>query len=177
MSKVKLYIAISLDGKIAKPDDDVAWLDEVPNPDKSDYGYYKFYKSIDSVIMGNGTYRFVQSMDIDYPYEGKKSYVVTRDKSLEDNKNVKFISGDDVIDLLTELKKNPSGDIWIVGGGQLNTLLANAQLIDEMIVFVMPIVIGAGIPLFGVGLNQKMLTLMSSKVHNSGVAELIYKFS
>ena len=39
MKKIKLYIAMSLDGKIAKLDDDVSWLDEIPNPDKSDYGY------------------------------------------------------------------------------------------------------------------------------------------
>lgn len=177
MNKVKIYIAMSLDGKIAKSNDDVSWLDEIPNPDKSDYGYYDFYEKIDTIIMGNGTYKFVRSMDIEYPYKGKTSYVITRDSSLTDNEDVKFILGKDAINLVKNLKQNGKADIWLVGGGQVNTLLTNANLIDELMVYVMPIVIGEGIPLFGEGLDQKMLTLKSSQVFDSGVTELIYNFS
>ena len=174
---MKLYIAMSLDGKIAKLDDDVSWLDDIPNPDKSDYGYYDFYEKIDTIIMGNGTYKFVQSMDIEYPYKGKSSYVITRDSSLNDNEDVKYVLGKDAIDLVQSLKANGKEDIWVVGGGQVNTLLANADLIDELMIYVMPIVIGEGIPLFGKGLDQKMLTIKSSQVFTSGVVELIYNFS
>jgi len=177
MKKIKCYLAMSLDGKIAKPNDDVSWLDEIPNPDKSDYGYYAFYESIDTVIMGNGTYKFIQDMDVEFPYKGKPCYVITRDNSLENNEDVQFISGQEVIPFIEDLKKNGSSDIWLAGGGQVNTLFANANLIDELIIFIMPIVIGEGIPLFGKGLNQKMLTLTSSKIYKSGVIELIYNFS
>ena len=168
---------MSLDGKIAKLNDDVSWLDEIPNPDKNDYGYYDFYGGIDIVIMGNATYRFVQSMDVEYPYKGKKSYVVTRDTSLKDNEDVAFVSGERIIEIVQDCLENSNQNIWLVGGGQVNTLLANKGLIDELIVHVMPIVIGEGIPLFGDGLNQKMLTLKSSKEYASGVVELTYKFS
>jgi dihydrofolate reductase len=48
MRLIKLYIAISLDGKIAKPDRDVSWLDELPKPDHSDYGYAEFLSSVDT---------------------------------------------------------------------------------------------------------------------------------
>jgi dihydrofolate reductase len=179
MSKVKLYIAISLDGKIAKPGDDVSWLDEIPNPDQSDYGYYAFYDRIQTVIMGNATYKFVQNMGIEYPYKGKTSYVVTRDTSLTDNEEVQFVSGTAIIDLVQSFKNKGAGegDVWVVGGGQLNTLMLNANLIDELMIYVMPIVIGEGIPLFGKGLDQKMLTLKSSQVFKSGVTELIYNIS
>ena len=168
---------MSLDGKIAKLNNDVSWLDEIPNPDKSDYGYYDFYEKVDTIIMGNATYKFVQNMDIEYPYKGKLSYVVTRDTSLTDNEDVKFVSSSDVIDLVQSLKAKGKGDIWVVGGGQINTLLTNVNLIDELMIYVMPIVIGEGIPLFGKGLDQKMLNLKSSQVYASGVTELIYKFS
>lgn len=52
MRKIKLYIAISLDGKIAKADGDVSWLDELPKPDHSDYGYSDFLSSVDTTLMG-----------------------------------------------------------------------------------------------------------------------------
>jgi len=176
MAKIKLYIAISLDGKIAKLNDDVSWLDEIPNPDKSDYGYYDFYEKVDTIIMGNGTYKFVQRMGAEYPYKGKSSYVITRDASMTDNEDVKYVSGTDVIELVQSLQANGKGDVWVVGGGQVNTLFANANLIDELMIYVMPIVIGEGIPLFGEGLDQKMLTLVSSKSYESGVVELRYNF-
>ena len=57
MRLIKLYIAISLDGKIAKPDGDVSWLDELPKPDHSDYGYAEFLSSVDTTLMGNNTYK------------------------------------------------------------------------------------------------------------------------
>jgi dihydrofolate reductase len=174
--KIKLYIAMSLDGKIAKMNDDVSWLDAIPNPDKSDYGYEAFYENVDAVIMGNGTYKFIQNMDIEYPYKGKSSYVITRDASLEDNEDVKFIQSEAVGDTVSRLKQESKGDIWLVGGGQVNTLLANESLMDEIMIYVMPIVIGEGIPLFGKGLDQKMLNLVSSKSYKSGVVELVYKF-
>jgi len=174
MSKVKLYIAMSLDGKIAKLNDDVSWLDEIPNPDKSDYGYYSFYEKIETIIMGNGTYKFIQNMDIEFPYKGKRCYVLTRDRSLQDNIDVNFVSAEKSIELVAQLKKEEGGDNWLVGGGQANTLFANNSLIDEIIIHVIPIVIGDGIPLFGDRLNKKMLTLLSSKSYQSGVVELIY---
>lgn len=49
MRKIKLYTAISLNGKIAKSDGSVDWLHEIPNPDKTDHGYAEFYKSIESL--------------------------------------------------------------------------------------------------------------------------------
>lgn len=176
MGKIQLYLAMSLDGKIAKPDDDVSWLDEVPNPNNSDYGYYSFYENIDNVIMGNSTYRFIQNSGVEFPYKGKPCYVFTRDQSLINNEDVQFIS-QDVVEFVKDLRDNSDENIWLAGGGQINTLLSNADLIDELIIFVMPIVIGDGIPLFGEGLNKRMLTLKSCNTLESGATELIYKFS
>ena len=55
MRKIRLYIATSLNGKIARSDGSVDWLDAVPNPDKTDYGYTDFLESVDTTIMGNRT--------------------------------------------------------------------------------------------------------------------------
>lgn len=94
--------------------------------------------------MGSGTYTFIQNMNIEFPYKGKSCYVITRNESLIDNDDVKFIFGDTIIDNIHNLIKSGKENIWLVGGGEVNTLLANADLIDEVIVFVMPIMIGEG---------------------------------
>lgn len=56
MGKIKVYIAASLDGYIARPDGDLDWLTEFPNPTKEDYGYNEMLTSVDTVIMGGRTY-------------------------------------------------------------------------------------------------------------------------
>ncbi|MDQ3909707.1 MAG: hypothetical protein M3232_04815 [Thermoproteota archaeon] len=79
MRKIKLYIASSLDSYIASEGGGIDWLftDE-------DYGYEKFYDSIDAILVGRKTYD--QSLKFDeYPYKGKKVYVFTRRTDGEEN--------------------------------------------------------------------------------------------
>jgi dihydrofolate reductase len=66
MGKIKVYIAASLDGYIARPDGDLDWLTEFPNPSKEDYGYNEMLTSVDTVIMGGRTYHELSCMDILY---------------------------------------------------------------------------------------------------------------
>jgi dihydrofolate reductase len=176
MRKIILYIAISLDGKIAKPDGDVSWLDELPNPDHLDYGYADFLSSIDTTLMGNTTYKQLLGFGIEFPYRGKENYVFTRNKELREDENVKFISNDPV-SFVKELKSREGGNIWLIGGGKLNTLLLNERLIDEMIIFVIPIVLGDGIPLFGNTPIESKLEMIKSKAYSNGVIELNYKIN
>lgn len=112
MRKIKLYIAVSLDGKIAKPDGDVSWLDELPNPDHLDYGYADFLSSIDTTLMGNSTYRQLLGFGIDFPYRGKTNYVFTRNTALKEDENVKFISHEP-ISIVKEIKSGKGRDIEI----------------------------------------------------------------
>jgi dihydrofolate reductase len=77
MRKIKLYIAMSLNGKITKTDGRVTWLETLPNADKMDYGYADFYESVDTTIQGFNTYKQVLDWGIDFPYADKKNYVIT----------------------------------------------------------------------------------------------------
>ena len=72
MRKIKLFIASSLDGYIAKKDGSVDWL-----PENADSGYGPFYSSIDTVLMGRKTYEQILTFG-KYPYKDKTSYVFTR---------------------------------------------------------------------------------------------------
>ncbi len=173
MKKIKLYIAISLDGKIARPDGDVSWLEQVPNPDNNDYRYTSFYNSIDTTVMGNNTYKMIKSFGGDFPYPDKENYVITRDKSLKDDNNVKYLS-EDIEFYINSLKNRSGKDIWLIGGGEVNKLLMDLGLVDELIVFVMPIILGEGLPLFGEKLKGVNLDMIRSKKYHSGVVELNY---
>lgn len=173
MRKTILYIAASLNGKIAKADGSVEWLESIPNPDKLDYGFYDFYKLVDVTIQGYTTYSQVLSWGVDFPYPDKQNYVFTRKKGLEDTLDVTFVS-EKHIDFLKQLKKEEGKDIWIVGGGMLNTMVLNAHLVDEIQLFVMPIILGEGIDLFGSLLQETELNLLTSKSYSNGVVELRY---
>lgn len=173
MKKMILYIASSLDGYIADSNGGVAWLDEIPNPDKSDYGYAGFYDSIDTVVMGNKTYQQVLGFGIGNPYEGKKIFVLSRNKPPVQDQYAEFIS-QNIPEFLVELKKANGKNIWCVGGGEINALLLHGHLIDEIKIFIMPVVLGSGIPLTG-SLDTKVnLELIHQTTYKSGVVELVY---
>ncbi|TFE00774.1 dihydrofolate reductase family protein [Jeotgalibacillus sp. R-1-5s-1] len=146
MHKNKLYIAISLDGMIAKEDDSLEWLEAAEG--LGDNGYQAFYDSISSVVMGNRTYRKVMEMTDDFPYPDRPSYVLSRTQ--QEDPNVTFTSGS-LKTLLPELQKKHNGDVWIVGGGELVKHCLEHQLIDEFQIAIIPVVLGSGIPLFPKG--------------------------
>lgn len=173
MRKVKLYIAASLNGKIADSDGGVDWLQTIPNPDQSDYGYTEFYNSVDTTIQGYLSYKQIIDWGIDFPYTGKENYVFTRKQDLKSAKHVEFISADHA-DFVRSLKKREGKDIWLIGGGQLNTLFLKEKLIEEIWLYVMPIVLSSGIELFEALPPQTTLTLMENRSYSSGVVELRY---
>ena len=140
MKKVILYIATSLNGFIAKTNGSVDWLENIPNPDDEDYGYRDFLNSIDTTIQGNNTYKQILNWGIEFPYIGKDNYVITSDNSLLKDENVTYISSNQ-IEFIRNLKDSTGKNIWLIGGGKVNSLLLNNGLIDEIHQFMMPIVI------------------------------------
>jgi len=174
MRKIILYIASSLDGKIADTEGSVDWLHQIPNPEKSDYGYADFIKSIDTTLMGNDTYKQVLGFDVEFPYKGLANYVITRDKSRTKDEHVQYIS-QNVVDFVKDLKEKPGKDIWCIGGGGLNSVLLENGLLDDILVFVMPVILGPGIPLADQISKNCKLELTNTTTYKSGVVELVYK--
>ena len=174
MRKIKLYIAISLNGKVARPDGEVDWLDAIPNPDQLDYGYFAFYDTIDTTIQGYNTYQKVLDWGVEFPYKDKTNYVLTRQSDRKPNEHVTFLH-ENPIAFIRDLKSQEGKDIWLIGGGQVNTILWNENLIDEIWMYVMPIVIPDGIDLFAFLPNESQVQLMDSKSYPNGVVELKYR--
>lgn len=155
-------------------DGSVDWLDTIPNPEKIDYGYSDFYASVDTTIQGHNTYKQIISWGIPFPYADKRNFVFTTNSTLKNTEHVDFISQEH-INFVKTLKEKEGKHIWIIGGGQLNRCLLNENLIDEIWVFVMPIILESGIDLFQ-GLPKKThLTLITSQIYASGVMALKYK--
>ncbi len=174
MKKIKLYIAASLNGKIAEKDGSVAWLERIPNPDKNDYGYEAFSNSVDTTIQGYNTYKQILDWGIEFPYKKTKNYVLTRKQDVKDTKDVKFINKNP-IERIKKLKQEKGKDIWLIGGGTINTLLLNEGLIDEIQIFVMPIILPEGIEVFELFPKETLLKLKDSKSYPSGAMELVYR--
>lgn len=169
MKKVKLYIATSLDGFIAGPNGEIDWLPETPG---EDYGYSEFIKEIDTTLMGGETYRFVAGLD-DFPYKDKRNIVFTRRKDIPQSEYVEFAEGD-IAELVRKLKAGEGKDIWLIGGGQIIAPLHEAGLIDIYEIAVVPVVLGAGIPLFTGSSTKRKLKLIDSMSYSSGLVMLKY---
>ena len=118
-NKLILYIAMSLDGYIAEKDGNIGFLDETPSP-SPDLDYETFYHSLQAIIMGGKTYRQIKNeLSPDkWPYDGMPCYVCTR-QQFQYDMNVQFTSlppGQQVLDLIS---KEHSGNIWLMGGGEI----------------------------------------------------------
>ncbi len=110
MSNVIMYLAMSLDGKISGPDHDVAWLEEIPNPDQSDFGYTSFISGIGTTLMGRTTYEWVKQQGVPWPYTSTDNYVFTTNQAFEDNDEVSFVKEDHWA-FLRSLKSGAEKDI------------------------------------------------------------------
>ena len=140
MGKIITYIAVSLDGYIARENGSIDWL---PQSDSSEYD--EFYKNIDAVVMGKTTYEQILTFGRD-PYEDKKSYVFTRNKNFQGGEKVEFVS--DVKDFVRNILPNLKGNVWPVGGGHIISSFVNHKVVDEITLSIIPVVLGKGIPLF-----------------------------
>ena len=170
MKKLKLYITASVDGYIAPPDGDLDWLVGCPLASKEDHK--SFLSFVDTVILGGRTYRDMCCMDILWPYKDKTVYVVTRNPIMEKD-NVNFIT-ENVIETITQLKKEDGKDIWLVGGGKLTSWLQEHGLIDEIIVTYIPETLEAGKPLFSDKLKESDWVPVEEVSYENGATKKVY---
>lgn len=178
MPEVILYVAASLDGYIARPDGAVDWLDDLPAPadgPAEDYGYHDFFAGVGSVLMGRVTYEQIRSFGVDYPYPGTEGYVFSRTRAGERDENVQFVDVSDIFGLVAQLKATRDKTIWLVGGGQLVQEFLRLDLIDRIELFILPVILGEGIPLFPPPTPQLKLALAGSRSYDMGMVQLSYR--
>jgi len=142
-----VYIAASIDGYIATPDGGVEWLNEIPNPDQSDFGWSEFILGIDAILMGRNTFEKVLTFG-DWPYQKPVFVLSAKLKKVPDelSEKAEIIKGS-IEDVIAELNQRGHTHIYIDGGKLIQSFLAE-DLIDELIITRIPILLGKGIPLF-----------------------------
>lgn len=145
MNEVILYIAMSLDGYIAGPKDDLSFLDGYDSYQLPQDAYKNLIESVDTLIMGRKTYSWLMKHADAWPYQGMDTYIISRGE-YQDQEKIFFRK--DCISLVQSLKKQSGKHIWLVGGSEIIDLLMKEKLIDQYIITLIPKVLGSGIPLF-----------------------------
>lgn len=170
--KVILYIATSLDGYIAKPNDDLSFL-SIVQKEGEDYGYLDFIKSVDTVILGRKTYDWVMTQVPEFPHADKNAFIVTRTERPSIG-TTNFYTGK-LKDLILKLKTEQGKSIFIDGGAEIVNELLKENLIDEFIISIIPVLVGNGTKLFKDGRPEQILELVSIKQFDKGLTQLHYK--
>ena len=171
MKEIVLYIASSLDGFIADAENKIDWLTAY----SGNYGYNEFLRSVDTVLMGRKTYEEVVRMGVPNPHPEQANFVFTKNAQRYTNtENIHFISDDPVL-LAKKLKTKEGKNIFLVGGGVLIAQLLEHGLIDEIILFIVPIVLGKGIPLFKGITHHAEFSTVSTRKFDDGMIELHLK--
>lgn len=177
MSGFQYYVASSIDGFIATLDDDLAWLLQFDGADGISESYDSFMAGVGCIVMGGETYRWLMEHEPGkWPYPDTPCWVfTTHEYSAPARANVTFVRGD-VREFAEDLMADAAGlNVWLVGGGNLVSQFARAGLLDELIVSIIPVVLGSGkgvLPLEG---PTPPLELLSSRTLGKGVVELHYK--
>jgi dihydrofolate reductase len=172
--KIILNLAISLDGFIADKNGGFDWIigdGDTSHDTKQKFDFTKFENTIDVLVMGRKAYEDCPIKSLK-KYSSKTIYVATH-KKLENNyDNVRFISGD-ICKQILEFKKREGKNIWIWGGAYLADPFLKADIIDEYIIGIIPIILGEGRPLF-LENNPKIKLHLKKSTIQEGIVILEY---
>ena len=164
------YIAVSLDGFIARSNGAIDWLSIVERPGV-DYGYKRFFDSIDTIVMGRKTYETALGFGA-WPYGGKRVVVLTH-ATRASRHGEEFGTGD-VASLVQRLSARGAQRIYVDGGSVLSQFLS-AGALDDLTVSILPILLGEGVRLTQNLAQDVRLELIAHRGFESGLVQLEYR--
>jgi len=166
--RVSYRVATSLDGYIAGPNGEIDWI--VPDPSVD---FDEVYSAFDTVLLGRRTYRMTQQPGAPPWPKGWRVYVFSRTLDQRQHPDVTVVSTD-VEETVRRLRNESGRDIWLFGGASLFASLLNANVVDEVGLSVMPVLLGAGMPLAGPDAPRARLSLVKSSTSANGIVHLTY---
>lgn len=165
---------MSLDGYIAKPNDDLTFLKLVEKAGE-DYGYGEFTDTIDTLIIGRRTYDYVlKNVGLSHYDNGQRDvYVITRTERPQVGRTT-FYTGN-LTELVKRLKSEKGKNIYCDGGAEVINELLKHDLIDEFIISIVPVLLGNGTRLFKDSRPEQTLEFLEVKTFETGLTQLHYK--
>ena len=169
MRKVILSLGISLDGYIARPDDSVDFL-FMPK----DYSMEPFFKTVDVAIMGRKTYDAAVKLGGSFSGSQMTNYIMSRSLPAGERDGAHVVRESPEA-LVARVRAERGKHIWLMGGGEIARAFLTADLVDELYLGVVPVLIGAGIPLFPAGFPQREFMLLENETYSRGLITLKYQ--
>lgn len=174
---VTLHLAASLDGFIAKEDNDVSWLNSPENAYESGITLdsdevESILKSIDCYVMGSRTYE--HALELGWPYGDTPVIVVTNRQFSAVRESVEFYAGD-LKELIHQHLAPRYGNIWLVGGAILCQEFLRFGLVDKIILSIAPVLLGGGLRLFDDAGTEQRWRLTDAVAYKTGFVELSYE--
>lgn len=202
--QVQYLVAQTLDGYIAESDGGLEWLiGPDPASDRptdateagappsvgctivdalaaeDDDSYQRFFDQVRALAMGSDTYRGIDKRHPDHwPYADVPSWVFTTGELAPPWKHGDIRRADGPVRRVLDEMRDAAGGriIWLVGGGQLATQFADEHLLDELLVTIVPVVLGTGVPTFARRMSQH-LVLTDAYALATGTVNLRYRFA
>ena len=178
MRKVTYGAACSLDGFIAAADGAIDWLHYSGDVSAIAGGYWS---RVDAVLMGRRTWEVAVAMQRGGskrrrrpPPGSPRTYVFSRTLASIDEPGAALVRGD-AGDFVRDLKRQPGGEICVMGGGVLGASLIDAGVVDEVGLNVHPVLLGGGVPLFGAIAHRVALELIESRAIDGGCVYSTYR--
>ncbi len=178
--KTQYYTATSLDGFIADPNNSLDWLFQFDEGGDSDYP--DFIRDVGALCMGSTTYEWILNYEKllgpgstkSWPYDQPTWIFTSRKLPTIPGADIRFVKGD-VRPVHAEMVAAAGGkNVWIVGGGELAGQFFDHGLLDELIVTIASVTLGAGAPLLPRVISRPPLRLVSSRIYGEAFAQLTY---
>lgn len=180
--KTQYYTATSLDGYIADEQNSLDWLMQFGEPGES---YPPFIAQVGAIAMGSTTYEWMLAHEINkvpespkpWPYEQPTWVFTSRTLPTIPNANIQFCKGR-IAPIHRDMAAAANGkNIWVVGGGELAGQFYDESLLDELIITITPVTLGAGAPLFPRRITAPPLNLTAVQQYGKHYVELRYEIS
>jgi dihydrofolate reductase len=168
------YVAASADGFIARRDGSVDWLESRP---AEDYGAEAFFASVDTIVWGRTTFEGygMKPPGLEPFGRGTRHVVLSHRPPPEGaDPRVEFTS-EPPQRLAGRLRREARKDVWLMGGGASAAAFLDAGELDGLVVHVIPVLLGEGVPLFGPAARDVPLRLEEAKAFPDGVVRLRYR--